>query len=538
MTPQDSEEEIIDENPSNEKTSKIPNDEIDENLQNSSTLQNLNINQQDSASTSTPIQSQNLPKNKPTSPNSHFVQKQKSNISLNSRQRTKLSRTVSPVTSVNFNNSIQEMEQAAEAAEEFNNEQIEQILNDNEENVKKELFNQTTSVTSLENDKEQNNNIKDNQENLSQDNLSLDSLGLPGNTASKEFAKLTQMNIITFSSLYSFASKILKNTLQTVKKSISLTDNVVNKVDDVTGIALEKVNLTLWEKCKLVTRNYYVFVDNGIILAPVGTFLGMGLGNTYSMSFLHYNFFQGNYFSRSFYTFYSWWQESYGWIVMGCAPYSIIWILYQQRRLENNIIFGNLKDTVKREIKLAEVRDLMQNLVDQHVAARNDATKSTVMKNLNNLRASTRRRLHPDTDDWESISENKSVAEKTKSHTLSNTNTKTNRASQLMGNFCINTKLKFKEEQSAIRIISDIGWTLFALPIGAKLVSKTNVWNLLWKGCKSVFSSSKKSFYQDIKNEVLDQDELSPITQVVLSSILFLGVKSAVRIYGLKSLLK
>ena len=107
-----------------------------------------------------------------------------------------------------------------------------------------------------------------------------------------------------------------KVRVATISNAVSLTDNVVNKVDDVTGIALEKVNLTLWEKCKLVTRNYYVFVDNGIILAPVGTFLGMGLGNTYSMSFLHYNIFQGNYFSRSFYTFYSWWQESYGWIVM------------------------------------------------------------------------------------------------------------------------------------------------------------------------------------------------------------------------------
>ena len=239
------------------------------------------------------------------------------------------------------------------------------------------------------------------------------------------------------------------------------------------------------------------------------------------------------------------------------APYLLVALLYQQRKLENYLIFGDIKDKAKREIKdfsdgtaflsnmiktktfLSRFRSRMQSGVSANSAP------GELNNTTGNLLNPSRRKILPSTKDWDSVSNSErsyephnntsnftNVTNLTAMATINNNDDNntlqpgqnetriglTASACNVMNRvvpenitdmnplkqsasgavsipvtegednamasrrkYQENVAFKIKEQNSSLRIISDVGLGLMLLPDFSEIVINTGIWNL-WVG--------------------------------------------------------
>lgn len=502
-------------------------------------------------------------------------------------------------------------EDAAEATEEFNNDQIDRILENDEVAIRQQLLTPTNlqlsgevstvmsvsqglpgqTLAELTSGSRISAEADPDKFSLLQEDL-LNNMQLNGPDRPGGSSRLSQ--VITFSDLFNVF-------VNYVKKTISTSRSVTDKVAD-------KVQMTFVEQVAAATRQCLNYTDAGFVFVPLAASLLYGFGCAYSLYYLRCNIHPG---VTGMYGISRLWLDRKTRPVIALAPYACVALLYQQRNFENKLIFGDLKSKCKREIKdFSEAKSFLANMVTTKTVlskfrqrmnsgnangrkqSQNSNTSagsgfsvgsSGKVDSLNlTLNTTKRKTLKPSTKDWDSISETASLEasrvgsvgvlqtgnslmtqlvpenisdmnilkkeqlEKEQSkkqanitqnppNIILNEGDNEDSAQALRRQYGENIAFKIKEENSSLRIISDLGLSLMLMPDFCELLTATGFWTLAYRTSRRLITPETN--YADGWLESLTNSDLSSWSKAGLSLAAFMAVKSIVRISSFKSAL-
>lgn len=509
---------------------------------------------------------------------------------------------------------------AAEAAEEFDSEQIDQVLLNSEKQVQNSLFNHyarkqsiapknfvnsSTYIINLED----HNQLKSEISGIEDDKSLMQSI-----QGSDSLGQLHLSQLLTFEDIFN----ILKNF---ATSTINITDTVVSTV-----------GLSFQDKIAFWTRRFLNLCDAGIVILPVAFIKLFGFGTAYSLWFMKSNVFTGTtgmIRSTRFYTKYIA-DNNIGWFCLGSAPLIFLYILNKQRKIENYFIFKNVtknaKEIIREQLLCKTIihKALIDTFNKVSTSSRSQSRNSNnsdnnliglvnikpnentpiiapISSRMQNLvKNKMRKKVKPDTEDWDSVSDspNKSyqnipiqndnddkqikiIPEESAStrpesqisnstcssgtitiipdsitdmnpfkntkkilgnevNTMLNVvgvgkNDNNNVADTLIKNYKHNIVLKTKEENSSLRILSDLGWSMLSMPVISKMISATGIWNFLYNKISDLIEP--KTYYETLK-ETVSKREVNAWVQAGMSIVLAMAVKSYVRVNAMKALLR
>jgi len=312
--------------------------------------------------------------------------------------------------------------------------------------------------------------------------------------------------LITFRSAYTNFINFIKNALNAAISPIIIPSDIIRSTSKT---ASKKATTVVDYGFKNFMRKYLSYTDSGLVLLPIGLLSLFGFGTSYSIYYLRTNILKGvSKFTLT--TKYIWrlYNNDYWWLVLGGVPYIFLYILYQQRRLENWIIFKGSGGSTKEE-NIKEIERDSENTKYLEITDGNwvDASLNTPIM--------SKKKIAPTTKDFESVT-------RAEERNLINL-----KASKILAN----NDLETREKHHIYRILSDIGWTTMLMPLMSKLITKTKIWDFIFNAAYHFLSK---------RSAVLKKVQYSgpgSVTKAVLSLSLFLFIKSSVRIGVFKNLL-